>query len=312
MQQATRLLPGGEVARVTQRFASVDGRSHTIDVLFKQAIAAPASGESPGFLFPGQGSFATHSRPDSFAAFPAGPGSIITIGDASGFLPATSNPIGAITYSSPPISVDFTSASGARTATFLMHYAATIPAGGAIVYDWSFSQAASEPAIAELEAVERDRFGLPTISISRPRNRATVRSALITVQGRATDAVGISSVNINGHGVPLVAGGAYTASLRLRKGKNTIRATAINDAGNASAASITVTYKPPPCKVPRLRGKTLSAARRALSNSGCALGHVGRERSRTVRKGRVISSSLRAGSTHRNGTKVSLVLSRGR
>jgi hypothetical protein len=193
-----------------------------------------------------------------------------------------------------------------------MHYAATIPAGGAIVYDWSFTQAASEPALAELEAVERDRFGLPTISISRPRNGATVRTALISVQGRATDAVGISSVSINGRGVPLVAGGAYATTLRLRKGKNTIGAIAVNDAGNASGASITVTYKPPPCKVPRLRGKTLSAARTALSNSGCALGHVRRERSRTVRKGRVISSSLRAGTTHRNGTKVSLVVSRGR
>jgi Glucodextranase, domain B/PASTA domain len=312
VQQTTRLLPGGQVARVTQRFSSVDGRSHAIDLLFSQAVQAPASGESPGFLFSGQGSFATHSQPDSFAAFPGGPGSIVAIADASGFLPATSNPIGAMTYSHPPTSVDFTSAKGAQTATFLMHYAATIPAGGSTTYDWSFSQASSSAALATLEAVERDRFGLPTVSITRPRNRATVRSALIRVEGRAADAVGVSSVTINGHGTPLAAGGTFVATVRVRKGKNTIRATATNDAGNTSSTAITVTYKPPPCKVPRLRGKTLAAARRALASHGCSLGHVRRVRSRTIRRGRVVSSSLRSGTTHRNGTRIGLVLSRGR
>jgi Glucodextranase, domain B/PASTA domain len=312
VQQTTQLLPGGQVARVGQRFRSVDGRSHTIELLFSQAVQAPVSGESPGFQFPGQGSFATHNQPDSFATFPAGPSSIVAISNASGFLPATTNPIGAITFNHAPTSVDFTSAKGAQTTTFLMHYATTIPAGGSIEYDWSFSQASSSPALAVLEAVERDRFGLPTISISRPRNRATVRSALIRVQGHAQDAVGVSSVNVNGHGVPVAAGGAFLATVRVRKGKNTIRATAVNDAGNTSSKAITVTYKPPPCKVPRLRGKTLAGARRALANSGCALGHVHREHSRTVRKGRVVSSTPNAGAKHRNGTKVALVLSRGR
>ena len=149
VQQTTRLLPGGQVARVTQRFTSVDRRSHMIDALFSQAVAAPASGESPGFQFPRQTSFATHSQPDSFTAFPPGPGSIIAIGDASGLLPATSNPIGAITYSRPPTSVDFISAKGAQTATFLMHYVDTVPAGGSVTYDWSFSQASSSP-VAQL------------------------------------------------------------------------------------------------------------------------------------------------------------------
>ena len=59
VRQTTRLLPGGQVARVTQRFTSVDGRSHTLDALFSQSVEAPDSGESPGFQFPGQGSFAT-------------------------------------------------------------------------------------------------------------------------------------------------------------------------------------------------------------------------------------------------------------
>lgn len=311
VQQTTTLLAGGQVARVSQRFVSVDGRSHVVDLLFSQSVQGPSSGEVPGFLFPGQSSFATHSQPDSFGAFPGGPGSIVAIGDNSGFLPATSNPIGAMTYSRPPTSADFITGKGAQTATLLMHYTALIPAGGATVYDWSFSQAPSAAALVGLEAVERDRFGSPSVTISRPRNKATVRTALIQVQGAAHDAVGVASLSINGRGVP-VTGGAFSTTVRLRPGKNTILATAVNDAGNPSSAAVTVTYTPPPCKVPKLRGKSLAAAKRAISKSGCALGHVKHKRSRSVRKGRVISNTPRAGSKHRHGAKVALVISRGR
>jgi hypothetical protein len=312
VQQTTRLLPGGQVARVTQRFTSVDKRSHTIDALFSQAVAAPASGESPGFQFPTQTSFATHSQPDSFTAFPPGPGSIIAIGDASGFLAATSNPIGAITYSRPPASVDFISAKGAQTAMFLMHYLDTVPAGGTVTYDWSFSQASSSQSLSFLEAVERDRFGSPLVIISNPHNNAKVTTPTVRVQGRVQDSVGISSLTVAGHGVIPRAGGIFGATVKLKRGKNTIVATARNAAGNMGTRSIVVTYNLPPCKVPKLKGLTLSKARRALSSHGCGVGKIKRHRSRTVRRGRVISSSPGPGRTRKRGTKIGLVLSSGR
>ncbi len=311
VQQTTRLLPGGQVARVTQRFTSVDKRSHTIDALFAQAVRAPSSGESPGFQFPGQTSFATHSQPDSFTAFPAGPGSIIVIGDAAGFLPATSNPIGAITYSRPPTSVDFTSPTGAQTATFLMHYADTIPAGGSVTYDWSFSQASSLPSLAVLEAVERDRFGSPNVIISNPRNGARVTTPTVRIQGRVEDSVGIASLTVDGLGVVVRAGGVFGVTVKLKRGRNTITAIAHNAAGNRGTRSIAVTYTLPPCKVPHLRGLKLPTARRALTNSGCAVGRISSRRSRSVRKGRVISSSPGTGATRKRGTKIALVLSAG-
>jgi hypothetical protein len=312
VQQTTRLLAGGQVARVTQRFSSVDKRSHTIDALFSQAVSAPSSGESPAFQFPTQTSFATHSQPDSFAAFPPGPGSIIAIGDGSGFLPATSNPIGAITYSRPPTSVDFVSGKGAQTATFLMHYGDTIPAGGSVTYDWSFSQASSSQSLAFLEAVERDRFGSPTVIISNPRNGAKVTTSTVRVQGRVEDSVAISSLTVAGHGVIVRPGGIFGVTVKLKRGKNTIAATARNAAGNSTTKSIAVTYNLPPCKVPHVRGLTLSKARRALTKGGCAVGKVKRRHSRAVRRGRVIASSPRAGKTRKRGTKVALVISSGR
>jgi Glucodextranase, domain B/PASTA domain len=312
IQQVTALLPGGQVARVTQRFVSVDGRAHSIDALFSQSVSAQAAGQSPGFQFPGQSSFANQGAPYSFSSFPSGPGSIAVISDAGGFLPATSNPIGAITYSRPPISASFVSASGAQTGTFLMHYADTVPAGGDVVYNWSFEQAASSGALQTLEGVERDRFANPIVIIGSPHSGAVTTDSSVRVRGQALDSVGISALTVGGHGVAVGSGGVFGTTVRLRVGKNVIVATATNIAGNTSQTSLVLTYKLPPCKVPRLRGKALATARRMLRKNHCAVGKIRRLHSRHVRKGRVISSKPRAGSKRRLGTKVGLVISRGR
>ena len=314
IEQTTVLLPGGNVARVTQKFTSVDGRAHSIDALFGQSVSAPAAGESPGFEFPGQTSFATHAKPDTFTQFPAGPSSIIVISNAGGLLPATSNPIGAITYGRPPQSADFVTATGAQTATMLMHYSDPLPANGTVVYDWSFSQASSSPALATLEQVERDRFGSPSVTIRNPRNgmRITSNKDQVRVQGSVSDSVGVSSLNVNGQGVIVRAGGIFGAWVTLRPGVNTITATATNVAGNTGTTSVTAIYHLPPCKVPRLHGKTLRKARQMLTQAGCKVGKLKRVHSPKVRKGHVISTKPKAGSTHSRGTKVSLVLSRGR
>lgn len=312
IQQTTALLPGGQVARVAQRFISVDGRSHLIDALFAQSVKAPLTTDAPGFQFPGQTSLSSQSKPYAFSAFPPGPGSIITIADAGGFLPATSNPIGAITYNRAPVSADFISAPGAQTGTFLMHYEDSIPPGGSVQYDWSFSQASSSTGLAAVEQIERDRFSSPSVAITSPRNGGVTTSAEMLVRGRVSDAVGISSLTVNGRGVAVTGGTTFATVIRLRVGRNVIAATATNVAGNTGGTYLAITYKLPPCKVPRLRGKTLAAARHALALSGCNVGKVMRVHSSKVRKGRVVSSKPGAGSTRRRGTKVSLVLSRGR
>jgi hypothetical protein len=311
VQQTTSILAGGQVTRLTQRFSSVDGRRHSVDAEFAQSIAAPSSGESPGFEFPGQTSFATHAVPDSFSPFPNGPGSVIVLGNPVQ-APAVSNPIGAITFSRPPVSADFVSSAGTRIATFLMRYTDTIPAGGSIEYDWSFSQAASAAGLGPIEAIERDRFATPSIFVINPRNRAVVRYPTVSVRGVASDAVGLSSVTVDSQRVALTAAGAFSALVRVRPGRNGILITATNDAGNAVTVPLTVTYKPLPCTVPRLRGRTLAAARAALEFAGCAAGRVTRVHSRHVRRGRVISSSPSAGARRPPGTRVALVVSRGR
>ena len=73
---------------------------------------------------------------------------------------------------------------------------------------------------------------------------------------------------------------------------------------------VDVTVKPDPnCVVPRLTGKTLAAAKRALKKAHCAIGKVTKRASKK-RPGRVISQSRRPGRKLRNGAKVGVVLAR--
>ena len=62
-----------------------------------------------------------------------------------------------------------------------------------------------------------------------------------------------------------------------------------------------------PCKVPRLKGKTLAAARRALDRAGC---RAGKTRKRKGRRGRVLASRPAAGKSVPAWTKVALTVGR--
>ncbi len=65
------------------------------------------------------------------------------------------------------------------------------------------------------------------------------------------------------------------------------------------------------CVVPKLKGKTLKAARKALRRAGCAAGKVTKRYSRKVRRGRVMAHRPAVRSRRPAGSKVSLVVSKG-
>ena len=66
------------------------------------------------------------------------------------------------------------------------------------------------------------------------------------------------------------------------------------------------------CTVPRLKGKLLAKARRAIVHARCSVGSVTGAYSRSVKKGRVISQRPAASSHRAVGVKVNLVVSKGR
>jgi subtilisin family serine protease len=104
--------------------------------------------------------------------------------------------------------------------------------------------------------------------------------------------------------------GAHTFQVRGRDGFGDV------DPTPASAAwTVTSTTKPPPpkarCVVPKLAGKTLAQAKRALAKAHCKLGKVRKPKARKHHKPPALvvkSSSPKARSTHAAGTKVALTL----
>jgi PASTA domain-containing protein/List-Bact-rpt repeat protein len=66
------------------------------------------------------------------------------------------------------------------------------------------------------------------------------------------------------------------------------------------------------CVVPKVEGKSLSAAKRTIEAHGCGVGKVSRAYSKTLKKGYVISQKPSHGRKLAPGTKVSVVLSKGK
>jgi beta-lactam-binding protein with PASTA domain len=68
----------------------------------------------------------------------------------------------------------------------------------------------------------------------------------------------------------------------------------------------------PQCVVPNVKRKPLAAAKRRIAAAHCKTGKVTNAKSATVAKGRVISQKLKPGKRLPAGTKINLVVSRGK
>jgi hypothetical protein len=77
------------------------------------------------------------------------------------------------------------------------------------------------------------------------------------------------------------------------------------------ARSVTATFKAL-CVVPKLKGKKLRAAKRALKRAHCSVGKVTKVFSARVRKGRVVAPKPKAGKKLAPGARVKLVVSKGK
>jgi hypothetical protein len=88
------------------------------------------------------------------------------------------------------------------------------------------------------------------------------------------------------------------------------------DASKGVTASFGLVVVVPPkvikCVVPNVKRQKLAAAKRKISAGHCRTGKVRTARSKTVAKGKVISQSRRAGQRLARGSKINLVVSRGK
>lgn len=137
-----------------------------------------------------------------------------------------------------------------------------------------------------------------------------------TAYGTKSSPVGLEpgneDVTVNAKVTGLAAGTTYHFRVVAQ---NSVGATYSSDGMFTTAAEQVVPPPPPPparCVVPNVKGKTLTAGRRALARRNCRVGKVRRLYSRTVRKGRILSQSRRPGARLPKGTKVAMVVSRGK
>ncbi len=116
--------------------------------------------------------------------------------------------------------------------------------------------------------------------------------------------------------VSLAARGKCTISGAILKltgpGSCTVTATQSGDANYNAAPPASRTFAiAPGCRVPNVVGKTLGGAKSALAKARCKTGKV-RQASSRKQKGTIVSQSRKAGRDLPSGTKIDLVVSRGR
>jgi uncharacterized delta-60 repeat protein len=106
----------------------------------------------------------------------------------------------------------------------------------------------------------------------------------------------------------------YATAAALQSDRRIVVAGSAAVRGQPSNLAVARYVNPAPsqCVVPNVRRKTLRIARRALARGRCAVGRVTRKFSKGVSNGRVISQSRRPGLRLPVGSRVNLVLSKGR
>jgi hypothetical protein len=243
----------GHLAVVTERWRSTDGASHMVTARYLMEQFQASEGGS--FQFPGEAAFGGVKTGDR-KTLPAGAGAIFYKGRAGATEAGNGEtPQGAIVYDAPPSEavnvVTGTDTKGSEN-DLGMTYVRNVPAGGSsTTLRMAFPQSFSMTEVRSLAATTIASY-YPSIAITSPSEGSTSASASVTVSGTATDGVALTSVTVDGKAVTVGAGGAWSTSLPLTAGANTITATATDQSGLSSTATLHVTY--PAAATAKLRG----------------------------------------------------------
>jgi Glucodextranase, domain B len=235
------------LASMTETWVSTDGAAHTVNVRYFNEMSAVEKGAT--YQFPGEAGFSPTTTGAS-KTLPAGAGTILyKTAPSLTELGNGADPQGAIVYDTAPSEpIKFTlGSSGGTSSRFEAPYQRSIPAGGSSTLRMSFVQGFGLPEVRSLAATALASY-YPTVAITSPANATTVATPAVTVTGTASDSGALSSLTVNGATVAVGAGGAWSTSVALKPGANTITATATDQAGLSSSSAITVTYtvpKPP-------------------------------------------------------------------
>ena len=305
---------GGRVVTMTDTWSSTDGRAHAVDMLYDDFIGVQGqSNGDRGYEFPGQTGFSQYGQGTSVPGPSGALGSILVRTNVTAPDGDPSESAGAITFGATPSEFRFASNNELDE-----HNLVVVPAAGSASLTYIYSVGYSVADVNALALTAQDRFEPPSVVIAPP-DATTISTPTTTLSGITSAGSGITSLEVGGQTVPVASNGAWTAQVPLSPGTNTITAVATDAAGATARAQVAVVYNPPPtppapvrCQVPRTKGMKLPAAEKTLRRSHCKVGKIKKQTSRAVRRGRVTSTSPRAGRTLRAGRKVELFVSKGR
>ena len=312
---------GGRVITMTDTWSSTDGKAHALDLLYDDAIGVvtvPPEGV-PGYEFPGQTTFSTYAAGNTLPGASSAPGSILVRTNVSAADGDPTEAAGAITFGTAPSGFVFTANND-----FEEHHVLTVPAGGGASLTYIYSVGYSVADVQAQALAAQDYVQGPALAITSPATGTTVSNPTLTLSGTATSGSGITSLSVGGNRVSVGPGGAWSTQVTLSPGASTITAQAIDGAGESAQAEVAVVYSPPAmpvpsspsrspvkCKVPKIEGLKLGAAKKALRRAHCKVGKIKHEKSRTVRRGHVASTTPRAGRKLKAGSKIELFVSKG-
>jgi hypothetical protein len=311
----------GRVTTMRDRWESADGVAHALDLLLEVDFSSQQYGIQIPWVGP---AVAAYPGAASINGPPAVPASILVRSNRDVPNGEMANPTGAVTFSTAPVSIEFVS--GEDPSRYMeLHYLRQIPAGGALELAHTFSMAPTAAESAGLAALAEDSYGTPAVAITAPAPATTSTVPRITVRGTASDNRSLAGLTVAGAAVAVAADGSWSRDVTLTPGPNTIVARATDGAGNASEASVSVTYAPvtgAPCVVPRMKGlRRISSAKKRVAAAGCRFGIVfyryvkpakirkGKKLITVVtRRGTVLGTRQKTGARLRPGATVNVIL----
>lgn len=236
----------GRVASVTQYFTSTDGASHSIDLLEDNEFSHPSSDGRLNFPWTGAG-LQAYQVPGQVISGPggSGPGSFFIKGSAAAPDGGQSSAQGAVSFSNPPDSAQIigTTDNSSGFSWVDLHYARTVPAGGAIALGFTYSNAFLAGETSSDAGAAEAAFR-PSVSIASPASGATTSQPSVVVAGSAGDARQLTSLTVDGV-AQSVTNGSWSTTVPLSPGPNTITVVGTNLFGNTTQTLTTVNYTPP-------------------------------------------------------------------
>jgi len=294
----------GHLSWISDTFTSTDGKAHSLDLLWdnNQRFWGPSGNSAQvEYEFPGQTSFSTHAVGDAVSPLASEPGTILIRmhGAADGDM-ATGQ--GAIVYDRPAAGATFTFVQSFDSA-FTLHQTGSVPAGGSTRFRFAYVQDYQAAKVASLAQTANTAF-LNTIAVSRSgKGKGKVTSSPGGISCGKTCSHGY------GYGMSVTLKAKPARGSRFLRWSGACKGTGRCTITTTDNVTVNARFVLRPCVVPNVVGKTLKAAKRALTRASCSVGKITTATSSTVTKGRVVSQKPKRGRRLKPHAKVALVVS---